>query len=61
MHNYKLLHLPVTIFVNAMLPWKMDRHVFVLYPIYLLWPVIVTCVYYHIRQRFRTLYLIMFI
>ena len=30
MHNYKLLHLPVTIFVK-MPPWKMDCHVFVLY------------------------------
>ena len=28
MHNYKLLHLPVTTFVNAMPPWKMDCHVF---------------------------------
>ena len=34
MHNYKLLHLPVTIFFNAMPPWKMDCHVFVLYSIY---------------------------
>ena len=34
MHNFKLLHLPVTIFFNAMPPWKMDCHVFVLYSIY---------------------------
>ena len=36
MHNDKLLHLPVTIILcfNAMPPWKMDCHVFVLYSIY---------------------------
>ena len=44
MHNYKLLHLSVTIFVNEMGRWKMHYHVFVLYCFYLLWPVIVTSI-----------------
>ena len=34
-------------FFNTMPPWKMDCHVFVLYIINLLWPVIVACLSSH--------------
>ena len=37
----------INIFFNTMPPWKIDCHVFVLYIINLLWPVIVACLSSH--------------